>query len=81
MSGEQGRPVRAKTAAPLESVERAEREARRIVERTTWSMALEDQRPDDDVIERIVETVTLELLKDEEWAARAPDAPGEPPPP
>lgn len=51
-------------AVPLEAVERAEREARRIVERTTWNMALEGQRPDDASIEKIVKTVTLELLKD-----------------
>jgi hypothetical protein len=51
------------STVPLGTVERAEREARRIVERTTWNMALEGQRPDDAAIEKIVQTVALELLK------------------
>ena len=56
--------VRVESTVPLATVERAEHEARRIVERTTWNMALEGQKPDDASIERIVKTVTLELLKD-----------------
>ena len=56
-------PVRVESTVPLGTAERAEREARRIVEQVTWNMALEGQRPDDAAIEKIVQTVALELLK------------------
>jgi hypothetical protein len=51
------------STVPLGTAERAEREARQIVEQVTWNMALEGQRPDDAAIEKIVQTVALELLK------------------
>lgn len=57
--------VRIETSIPLDTLQRAEDKARRIVERTSRSMMLEGQGLSDGDLEKLVKSVTLELLKHE----------------